>query len=105
MTAIDRDFVLAFVAQARDTQEHEAVLARDAEAREEALLAETRSYTLALLVDAIESGLLEQLADGMQQELFADVSADHNRAWDAYLAGIADAPQVYGDEFPVGGVL
>jgi hypothetical protein len=109
MSAIDRGFVLALVARAHDTQEHEAQLATDHGARTETLKAETRSYTLALLADAIEAGLLEQLADAGQQALFADVAAVYNTSWQAYLdgkAGMPDpAPLSIGDEFPVGGVL
>lgn len=111
MSAVDRDYVLAVLNTARDTQEGRAQLFTEKKATALTLLAENRSYTVALLLDAIEAGLLEQLHAEAEQRLYIDVAIDQDRAWFAYLAGMAPAPDTappavpVADDTPVGGAL
>lgn len=109
MTAIDRQYLLALLNTARDTQEGRARLFTEEHATGLTLQAEGRSYTVALLLDAIKDGLLEQLHAEAEQRLYIDVAIDQDRAWFAYLAGMAAAPDTaplavpMGDDTPVGG--
>lgn len=93
MTAIDRDYVQGLVSEARDVQENRAQLFAEKHATGLTLQAENRSYTVALLIDAIDNGLLEQLHDEAEQRLYIDVAVDQDRAWAAYLAGMASPPE------------
>lgn len=99
MTAVDRDYALRVLNTARDTQENRATLFAEKDATDLKLQAETRSYSIALLTDAITNGLLEQLHAEAEQLLFldsvvadtAEVAAD-DEAWFAYLAGHGPSP-------------
>jgi len=78
---------------ARRVQEGRAKLPAERIKTERRLRAETRSYTVALLIDAINDGLLEQLHAEAEQRLYLDVAVDQDHAWAAYTAGMGAAPE------------
>lgn len=101
MTAVDRSFILGQLHDSRRVQDSRAAKPSENTNRQKALQAEGRSYTLSLLIDAINAGLLEQLHAEAEQALLIDVAVDQDRAWAAYRAGMASAPDTETLAFPV----
>lgn len=93
MPAIDRNYLLGHLYDGRRVQEGRAQLPAEKSQAHRRLQAETRSYTLSLLIDAVNGGLLEQLHAEAQQALFIDVAVDQDRAWAAYKAGMGATPE------------
>lgn len=93
MTAVDRNYLLGQLYDARRVQEGRAQLPDEKTKPFKRRQAEGRSYTLSLLIDAINGGLLEQLHAEAEQALFLDVAVDQDRAWAAYMAGMASPPE------------
>lgn len=112
MTAVDPAFILETLNSVSQAQESLAQLPADKIKQRRRLRAEARSYTVSLLIDAINGGLLEQLHAEAEQRLFLAVVVDQDDAWAAYLAGMGGAPEdtaplavPVDDDTPVGGVL
>lgn len=93
MTAVDPAFVLGKLYNVRQAQEGLAQLPSERIKPRRRLHAEARSYTVSLLIDAINDGLLEQLHAEAEQRLFLAVAVDQDNAWAAYLAGMGAAPE------------
>lgn len=75
MTAVDRNYLLKLLYDARQVQNGRAKLPADKSTAARRLQAKTRSYTLSLAIDAINDGLLEQQHDDGQQDLFTAAAA------------------------------
>lgn len=93
MTAVDRNYLLKLLYDARQVQEGRAKLPAEKTSADRRLRAETRSYTLSLAIDAVTDGLLEQLHAESETRLYLDVTADQDNAWAAYTAGMGAAPE------------
>jgi len=112
MTDIDRNYVLellareAMVQQERVTYFGPAVAGSKASAL--ASVAGSRAFTLALLTDAIERGLLEQLAEEADREgqptihdvMTGEELAEADREADAYADAMSEAQWGTGEGAP-----
>jgi hypothetical protein len=96
---IDRNFVLELLADEADVQQDRVTLytKKFHSARRE--VAGDRAYTLALLLHAVECGLLEQLAEEADREgqptihdvMTAEELAEADREADAYADAMSEA--------------
>lgn len=93
MTAVDRDYLLKLLYDARQVQDSRAKLPAEKTTATRRLKAETRSYTLSLAIDAVNDGLVEQLHAETEQRIYTEVTIDQDRAWAAYMAGMGSAPE------------
>jgi hypothetical protein len=93
VTGVDRNHALEVLGEAHQVQDERARHFGSRSLGVMTLQAETRTYTLTLLMDAIEAGLLEQLHDQAQQSVLADI-ADEERwaAEEKYRAGMTASP-------------
>jgi hypothetical protein len=108
MADIDRNFVLELLADEADVQQDRVTLytKRRYPARRE--VAGSRAYTLALLLHAVECGLLEQLAEEDAREgqptihdvMTGEELAEADREADAYADAMSEAGWGTGEGAP-----
>lgn len=99
MSSPDRHHILSVLADARNSAQGRAQFYRTQPYPAMTLIAEDHAYSLALLMDAIDAGLLEQLHDDAQQRLLAgvaDAEAESEAAVDEGLT-IQDMRAVFGE--------
>jgi len=108
MADIDRNYVLELLADETDVQQDRVTLytKKHHPARRE--IAGSRAYTLALLMHAVECGLLEQLAEEDAREgqptihdvMTAEELAEDDRQAEAYIDAMSEAGWAAGEGAP-----